>query len=63
MRNAYKNFIGKTEWKRPLERYRQGDIKMELKEIGLEGMDLIQLAKDRDCWRPLVSTVMNILVA
>jgi hypothetical protein len=35
---------------------------MDLREIGLEGVDWIHLAKDRDQWRALVSTVMNLRV-
>jgi hypothetical protein len=37
-------------------------IKMDLREIGWSGMDLIHLAEDRDQWRALVSTVMNLRV-
>jgi hypothetical protein len=35
---------------------------MDLREIGWGGMDLIDLAQDRDQWRALVDTVMNLLV-
>jgi hypothetical protein len=38
------------------------NIKMDLREIGLDGMDLIDLAQDRDQWRALVKTVMNLRV-
>jgi hypothetical protein len=34
------------------------NIKMDLREIGLYGMDWIDLAQDRDQWRALVNTVM-----
>jgi hypothetical protein len=37
-------------------------IKMELREIGWDDMDWIDLAKDRDKWRALVNTVMNLRV-
>jgi hypothetical protein len=37
-------------------------IKMDLRERGWEGMDWIELAQDRDQWRALVNTVMNLLV-
>jgi hypothetical protein len=37
-------------------------IKMDLREIGWDGMDWIDLAQDRDQWRALVNTVMNLLV-
>jgi hypothetical protein len=33
---------------------------MDLTEIGLGSVDLIQLAQDRDRWRALVNTVMNL---
>jgi hypothetical protein len=35
-------------------------IKMDLREIGWDGMDWIDLALDRDQWRALVNTVMNL---
>jgi hypothetical protein len=35
---------------------------MDLREIGWESMDWIELAQDRDQWRTLVNTVMNLLV-
>jgi hypothetical protein len=38
------------------------NIKMDLKEIGWDGMDLIDLAQDRDQWRSLVNMVMNLRV-
>jgi hypothetical protein len=38
------------------------NIKMDLREIEWDGMDLIDLAEDRDQWRAIVSTVMNFRV-
>jgi hypothetical protein len=38
------------------------NIKRDLREIGLVGMDWIDLAQDRDKWRALVNTVMNLRV-
>jgi hypothetical protein len=38
------------------------NIKIDLSEIGWDGMDWIELAQDRDQWRALVNTVMNLLV-
>jgi hypothetical protein len=64
-RNAYKIFVGKPEGKRPLGRPRQtwvGSIKIDLREIGWDGMDWINLAQDSDQWRTLVSTVLNLQV-
>jgi hypothetical protein len=55
-RNAYRILVGKPEGKRPLGR------PMELREIGCDGMDWIDLAQDRDQWRALVNTVMNLRV-
>jgi hypothetical protein len=37
-------------------------IKMDLREIEWSGMDWIDLAQDRDQWRALVNTVMNLWV-
>jgi hypothetical protein len=39
-----------------------GNIKKDLREIGWGGMNWIGLASDRDQWRALVNTVMNLLV-
>jgi hypothetical protein len=64
-RNAYRILVGKPEGKRPLERPRRrcvDNIKIDLREIGWYGMDWIDLAQDRDQWRALVSTVMNLRV-
>jgi hypothetical protein len=62
-RNAYRILVGKPEGKRPLggPRYRWEDnIKIDLREIGWGGVDWIDLAQDRDQWRALVNTVMNL---
>jgi hypothetical protein len=64
-RNAYTILVGKPEGKRPLGRTRRrwvDDIKMDLAELGWDGMDWIELAQDRDQWRALVNTVMNLRV-
>jgi transcription termination factor 2 len=64
-RNAYRIFVGKLEGKRPLGRPRRrwvDNIKMDLREIGWDGMDWIDLAQDRDQWRALVNMVMNLRV-
>jgi hypothetical protein len=50
---------------RPLGRPRRrwvDNIKMYLREVGWDGMDLIDLAQDRDRWRDHVNTVMNLRV-
>jgi hypothetical protein len=36
------------------------NIKMDLRDIEWDGMDWIDLAQDRDQWRALVNTVMNL---
>jgi hypothetical protein len=38
------------------------NIKMDLREIGWGGVDWVDLAQDRDHWRALVNTVMNVRV-
>jgi hypothetical protein len=64
-RNAYRILVGKPEGKRPLGRPRHrwvANIKIDLREIGWNGMDWINLAQDRDQWRALVNTAMNLRV-
>jgi hypothetical protein len=52
---------GKRSLGRPRHRW-VDDIKMDLREIGWDGMDWIDLAQNRDRWRALVNTVMNLRV-
>jgi hypothetical protein len=55
--------VGNPEGKRSLKRRRWVvNIKMDLREIGLAGMNWIDLAQDRDQWRALVNMVMNLQV-
>jgi hypothetical protein len=64
-RNAYRILVGRSEGKRQLGRSRhkwEDNIKMDVREIGWVGMDWIDLAQDRDQWRTLVNTVMNLRV-
>jgi hypothetical protein len=64
-RNAYRTLVVKPEGKKPLGRLRcrwVDSLKLDLREIGWDGMDWIDLALDRDQWRALVNTVMNIRV-
>jgi hypothetical protein len=64
-RGEYGVLVGKPEGKRPLGRPRrswENNVKVDLQEIGWEGMDWIDLAQDRDRWRTLVNAVMNLRV-
>jgi hypothetical protein len=64
-RNAYRILVGKPEGKEPLGRPRRrwvDNIKMDFREIKWDGMDWNELAQDRDQWRALVNTVMNLRV-
>jgi hypothetical protein len=64
-RKVYKVLVGKPEGKRPLGRSRcswEDGIRMDLRDIGLEGVDWIRLSQDRDRWRAVVSAVMNLRV-
>jgi hypothetical protein len=59
--------VGTPEGKRPLGRPRRtrrwaDNIKIDLREIGWDFMDWIDLAQDRDKWRALVNTVTNFRV-
>ena len=56
---------GRPEGKRPLGRPGSGwedNIKMNNQEMGCGGMDWIDLGRDRDRWRALVNTVINLRV-
>jgi hypothetical protein len=64
-RNVYKVLIAKPEGKRLLGRPRrrwENAIRMDLRDIGWGSVEWIQLAQDRDGWRTLVNTVMNLRV-
>jgi hypothetical protein len=63
--NAYRILVGKPEGKRPLGRRRHmwmDNIKIDLSVMGWDGMDWGDVAQDRDQWRALVNTVMNLRV-
>jgi hypothetical protein len=60
-RGVYRILVGKSEGKRPQGRPRrrwEDNIKTDLREIGIDGTNWIQLAQDRVQWRVFVNTVM-----
>jgi hypothetical protein len=62
--NSHTILVGKPERKRRLGRprgIREDNIKMDLREIGGEGVNWIHLAQDRDQWRALQNTAGNYL--
>ena len=64
-RGVYRVLVGKPEEKRPLGGPRRrwvDNIRMDLQEVRYGSVDWIGLAQDRDKWRTLVSTVMNLRV-
>jgi hypothetical protein len=64
-RNAYRLLVGKPEGKRPLGRPRWkwvDNIGMYLGEVGWGGVVWIGLTKDRNRWRALVNSVLNLRV-
>jgi hypothetical protein len=64
-KGIYSVLVWRPEGKRPLGRPRRmwdDNIKMDLKEIGIDGANWIQLAQDRVQWRAFVNTVMNLRV-
>ena len=65
-RGLHRVLVGKHEGERPLGRPRrrwEDNIKMDLQEVGGCCGDWMELAQDRDRWRALVSTVMNLRVS
>jgi hypothetical protein len=64
-KNADRLLVGKPEGRRPLGRPRRrwlDTIRMDLGEVGWCGVDWIGLAQDRDKWRDLVNSVLNLQV-
>jgi hypothetical protein len=64
-RNSYRLLVGKPEGKRPLGRPRRrwvDNIRMNLEEVGWGDVDWIGMAQDRNKWRALVNSVLNLRV-
>jgi transcription termination factor 2 len=65
-KGVYRVLIGRPEGKKPLgrrpRRRWEDNIKVDLREIGIDGANWIRLAQDRVQWRSFVSTVMNLRV-
>ena len=64
-RGVYRLLVGKPEGKRPLGRSRRRwevNIKMDIQELVGGCGDWMELGEDRDRWRAVVSTVMNLRV-
>jgi hypothetical protein len=64
-KGVYRVLIGRPEGKRPVRRPRrrwEDNIKMDLRETGIDGTNWIRLARVRVQWRAFVNTVMNLRV-
>jgi hypothetical protein len=64
-RGVYRVLVGRPEGKGPLGRPRcrwEDNIKLDLREIGMDGASWIQLAQDRAQWHTFVSMLMNLWV-
>jgi hypothetical protein len=64
-RGVYRVLVGRPEGKRPLGRPGRSwedNIKLDLREIGIDGANWIQFAQDRVQWRACVNMVMNLRV-
>jgi hypothetical protein len=65
VRGAYNILVGRPEASRPLGRHRrrwEDNIKRDLGEIGFGDVDWIHWTQDKDRWRALVNTIMNLWV-
>jgi hypothetical protein len=64
-KNAYKLLAGKPKGRRPLGRPKRrwlDNIRMDLVEVGWGDLDWIGLAQDREKWKALVNSVLNLRV-
>jgi hypothetical protein len=65
-RTAYRSLVGKPEGKKPLGRPRRrlvDNIRMDLGEVGWGDVDWIGLAQDRNSWKALMNSVLNLRVS
>jgi hypothetical protein len=65
IRNECKTLVVKSEGKRTFERLKlrcKDNINTGIKEIGSEDVDWIQVAQDKDQWRAVLNTIMNLRV-
>jgi hypothetical protein len=64
-KKVYSVLVGKSEGKRPFERPRrrwEDEIRMDIGESGLGGVEWIQLAQDRGRWRAVINTAIHLRV-
>jgi hypothetical protein len=59
---VYKVLVGKAIRKRPPGHRWEDNIKIDLREVGWEGTDWLDVVRDRDWWRVLVNAVINFRV-
>jgi hypothetical protein len=62
-RGGYRILVGRPERKKPVGRPRhkwEDNIKIDLRDMGIDGANWIELAQDRVQWRAFVNTVMNL---
>jgi hypothetical protein len=65
-KSAFKTLIGTPTGKRPLGKSRRrwkDNIRTDLKEIGINTRNYVDLAQDRDFWRALMNATLNVRVS
>ena len=63
-KSSFKILTGKPTGKRPLERIiLEDNIRMDLKEIGINTKNWVDSAQDMDYWKTLVNAVLNLRVS